>query len=115
MGMSIGFSSSSLDESVALCNPDPSEFTILSKTLIEGNLVIKVHYKGCTNYEGNKILLFCGVSVKQVLKINDGKIDPHFSENPRTVHPFARFEPTQKGWEMAVRLASLIGSDNKHG
>ena len=39
--------------------------------------------------------------------IKQGKdvgIDPHFSDNKKYHSPIARFEPTDRGWEMALTL-----------
>lgn len=33
-------------------------------------------------------------------------IDPHFSENKNFHSPIARFEPTEKGWENAVKFTT---------
>ena len=46
-----------------------------------------------------------GVSLKTV-------VDPHFSSNNGYgMSPYARFEPTDEGWRMALRLCEML-NDN---
>lgn len=63
--------------------------------------VVEIHYPGCTNREGRKILVFSGLSSSQICKLD--WIDPHFLGLPES--PIARFDPTDKGWDLAVKLA----------
>ena len=85
-------------------NPNPLNFKVISTEQIGDNVVAQIKYPDCTNYDGNKICLFKGVTV---LDIKSRKvIDPHFADN--TMAPFARFKPTQDGWEAAKLLASII-------
>jgi len=35
-------------------------------------------------------------------------IDPHFAENKYMFSPFARFEPTTRGWLAANKLAETL-------
>lgn len=86
-----------------LPNPDPENFKILSSQTIGNWLIIKVNYPDCTNYEGNKILLYKYVTVEQL--IAQGSIDPHFSNNCNFHSPVARFIPTDDGWRMACKIA----------
>jgi hypothetical protein len=118
MGLSIG-SSCSYDEKrkytvpVAdsepqkLPNPDPKKFIVNRTFVCSGNtacMVVAVNYPDCTNYEGDKILLFVG-DVPNFNKVT--KLDPHFCEGDH-LSPFARFEPTNQGWIQAVALAERM-------
>lgn len=113
----IGFSSCSYEERrkyttpvtevVSLPNPDPKKFTINrthATVSINACLVLAVNYPDCTNYEGDKILLFVG-NIPNLSKIT--KLDPHFCEGKHP-SPFARFEPTNEGWIQAVALAEIM-------
>ena len=47
-------------------NPDPTRF-VIQKTERAGRfLIAEVHYPNCQNYEGNKILVFDGVTEKML-------------------------------------------------
>ena len=87
-------------------NPNPSNWKIL-KHFKEGEyLIIKINYPNCTNHEGNKILVYKGVSLE---KLKDQvRIDPHFSEDKNYHFPIARFEPTQYGWDLAKKLVECL-------
>lgn len=114
MGLIKHFSSSSLDRdyeplvkqtSIKKGNPNPNNYKILLHEKIGRFLIVKINYLDCTNYEGNKILMFEHVSIKDLEK--QKSIDPHFSENKMYIHPIARFEPTDKGLEMARLCAKF--------
>lgn len=85
-------------------NPDPTNFSIGSCVAINGNLVVTLKYHNCTNFEGNKILVYKGVSKQQFLSRKT--IDPHFTED--NLRPFARFEPTHEGKLAAIALAESL-------
>lgn len=85
-------------------NPDPTNYIINSDITIHGYLILDITYRGCTNFEGNKILVFDhGVTIDKL--INQYAIDPHFSDNTNMISPIARFVPTDKGWDMAMHFA----------
>lgn len=86
-----------------LPNPNPKNFVILRSQRIGAYLIMEIHYPDCTNYEGHKVLLFKGTTREKLL--NQGSIDPHFSNNKRMISPIARFEPTPTGWSMARKVA----------
>ena len=65
-----------------------------------------INYPDCINYEGNKILVFEGINYIKLY--SQGSIDPHFSNNENFHSPIARFEPTDKGWSMAVKLCENL-------
>jgi hypothetical protein len=86
-------------------NPNPKRFEVLEikqYTGISQSFVMKVRYLDCTNYEGIKIMVYRGVHFPVT------RLDPHFSED--AMSPFARFEPTQKGWDMANVMASFLSA-----
>jgi hypothetical protein len=85
--------------------PDPRRFEILRGFNVANKdttwAILEVYYPDCTNYEGRKILVYKGTTTYRIR--NYDKLDPHFTEGPIT--PFARFEPTEEGWEGALTLA----------
>ena len=82
------------------CNPDPQKWTIKKSLQIENFLIIYVNYPNCTNYEGNKILVYVNLCISDLYAI--GKIDPHFSDKKPQFSPIARFVPNEEGWAMAI-------------
>ncbi len=83
-----------------LPNPNPSNYHIKTMMSIGKYMVILINYPDCTNYEGNKILVYKNVTLEDLNK--QGSIDPHFSNNKSKHSPVARFEPTEYGWNLAV-------------
>lgn len=89
--------------------PDSSKFEIQDVEEVGKILVMKVRYPNCGNcsYEGNKILVFENVALKQVLKWR--KIDPHFRAtttlNNEAPSPIARFPGSKEGWKDALAYA----------
>lgn len=80
-------------------NPDPTNYTIRSSKTIGRFLLVLVYYPNCTNYSGEKILVYENVSLEQ-LKAQK-HIDPHFLEDSRYYSPIARFVPNKHGWNLA--------------
>lgn len=115
MGLRIGRSSSCWDGSVRSQipenNPNPNNYKIIRTEQFENALLMEILYPDCTNYEGRKILLFKKVTLKEVMK--QGAIDPHFSNNSKFHSPFARFEPTELGWELGRHIGLLISKVSK--
>jgi len=84
--------------------PDPEKY-VIKKSYQKGKyLVILINYPDCKNYEGNKILVFENIYLDDLKR--QGIIDPHFSDNGKYYSPIARFEPTNRGWNMAVSFVS---------
>lgn len=82
--------------------PDPKNYRILRERGYGDALVMEVYYPDCTNYEGKKILVFDDWRKLAAMM----GLDPHFT----ALHgPFARVEPTEKGWEYAKMLAEELG------
>lgn len=87
-------------------NPDPNNWEIVEYAQRGLSLVVKIRYPNCTNYEGMKILFYRECTLGDLRK--QKLIDPHFSNNEDYHSPFARFEPTERGWRTAVQLAELF-------
>lgn len=87
-------------------NPDPNNYKIVKHLQFGKFLLIMINYPDCTNYEGNKILLFDNVSLFELIK--QEKIDPHFSNNKKYKSPIARFEPTVYGWILGLKLIDSL-------
>lgn len=88
-----------------LPNPNPENYKILRSERVTKNLVIEIQYLDCKNYEGRKILVFENCTLKDLEE--QRFIDPHFLEDKKYHSPVARFEPTQRGWEAALKFAIL--------
>lgn len=86
-------------------NPDPTNYQIVKAEEHGKYLIIKINYPNCTNYEGNKILVFKATLLELV---NQKVIDPHFFNNKDFKSPIARFVPTDEGWGMARILVSAL-------
>lgn len=87
-------------------NPNPDKYDILDKYEYTNNsctyVVLLIKYVGCTNYEGQKILLYQNCTFMDLMF--QKTLDPHFCDNPNHIYPIARFIPTLEGWEMALRF-----------
>jgi hypothetical protein len=83
-----------------LPNPNPENFKIIASLCCEDFLIVRVNYPDCTNFEGDKILVYQGdITAEDLAKRKT--LDPHFHDNPKHPSPIARFEPTEEGWRMA--------------
>lgn len=112
MGIFRAVSHSSFESSSATApapvagNPNPNNWKLVKYKEMAGYLIVQLNYPDCKNYEGNKILVFEGISLADL--INQKTIDPHFFPNktgaPRS--PVARFTPDTNGWTMAEVLAN---------
>ena len=91
---------------VDIRNPDPNNYTIKKTEQIREYLIVFINYPNCFNYEGNKILVYKHTRINYL--INQKSIDPHFSNNKKYISPIARFEPTNDGWLMAVKLCNAM-------
>lgn len=99
-------STASIGRSRPLPNPNPLNFQITRAEQVGSGLVLEVLYPDCTNYEGRKVLVYDGVTLGQLHA--QGSLDPHFSDNAERISPMARFEPTERGWALALQVAGLI-------
>jgi len=103
MGVIKHFSSDSRDFNYnPTPNPDPNKFKLVWHENINGYPVLLVNYPDCTNYEGDKILVYDRDFDINILLCTH-RIDPHFYSAKDS--PIARFEPTQRGWKMACSFA----------
>ena len=89
-----------------LPNPDPRSFVIQHHVKMGNMVILIVVYPGCTTFEGRKILVFRGVSLRKLLALKE--LDPHFCDDPAHPSPVARFRPDDQGWEDAVRFCQAI-------
>lgn len=88
-------------------NPNPYKFFIdkMERNKDNGSVVVMITYPDSNNYEGKKILVYDSYKKFQKL-VKDQMIDPHFLKD--SYSPIARFEPTEKGWELAIKLADFL-------
>jgi len=82
-----------------LPNPNPRNFKFKKIEIMEEYALAWINYPDCTNYEGDKILVFENMSLTDMANMN--RIDPHFCDGEHP-SPIARFEPTERGWDMAI-------------
>lgn len=85
-------------------NPNPNRFTVKRTEQFGCAIVAEINYPDCTNYEGNKIIVFVGKKIQWIH--NSRHIDPHFEKGSGV---FARFVPTPGGWHAACECAKLVG------
>jgi len=93
--------------------PNPAEFKIMASFECSDDkdtwIAVKVNYPGCTNYEGNKILVFQGLSLETIKSVT--MLDPHFSDKKGYLSPVARFKPTEHGWQLAMEFCMMMTAD----
>ena len=87
-------------------NPDPNNFRIEVIRPCGEFVALCVVYPDCTNYEGRKILVFKD-SHEKFHGVHVGTLDPHFCDQGHS-SPVARFEPTDRGWQMAIRFMEMM-------
>lgn len=89
-------------------NPNPGMFTIKRVDTFRNEydvyLVAEINYVGCTNYEGNKVCVFKGISKDELMALT--YLDPHFAESKFS--PIARFKPDGEGWANARMFAKML-------
>ena len=69
------------------------ELNFIRSQQVKTNVVVEINYPDCTNYEGNKIIVFKDVNKLTIWNLNS--IDPHFCESK--LSPFARFKASEFG------------------
>jgi len=80
--------------------PYPQLFSVAKSENVCGNLIMLVNYPNCTTFKGFKLLLLKGE------KYDKMRLDPHLLGD---AHPVvARFEPNEKGWELARLCAKNL-------
>jgi hypothetical protein len=86
-------------------NPDPKNFAIMRSYGAGKWCVVEVRYPDATNYEGRKVMVYAAPA-SEVL--GQAVLDPHFCDNDSCLSPFARFEPTDRGWRTALALVESM-------
>ena len=86
-------------------NPKADNFSVVKHQVHGDYIVVVLRYPDAINYEGRKLLVFENVA-KFWERANNRDIDPHFLEN--RFSPIARFEPTDRGWAMAMSFVSNL-------
>lgn len=86
-------------------NPNPKNFKFIAVEEYNGYLLAKINYPDAKNFEGNKILLYKGVTL--ITLVNSKELDPHFSDKKGSLSPIARFAPTEDGWNMGLKLMGV--------
>ena len=105
MGIGLFSSTCSLtppESPVRFPNPNPARFVILRTEQVGRSVVAEVRYPDCINYEGRKVLVYADMDASALRSRTT--IDPHFAQYGG---PLARFEPTQRGWDLAVEVARM--------
>lgn len=87
--------------------PNPKRFLINKVEQIGPWVVASVYYPEATNYEGNKVMVY--MCSEQKLR-EQLILDPHFCQNKKHPTPFVRFEPTEQGWNAAIKLATCLSN-----
>lgn len=87
--------------------PNPARFIILKYFLDSPYAALLVHYTGCTNYEGKKLLILEGVFDAGQVR-NMRMLDPHFTDERHAIRVIARLEPTAHGMKLAEELIRLL-------
>ena len=112
MGCSFVFSGSSFDSPKRRNpNPDPRKWDLVRKYERYPYLMLQVTYPNCTNYEGQKILIFRNCTYADILKQKE--LDPHFARSKTKVSPFMRIEPTEEGWLMGKQIINNWRSEHE--
>lgn len=88
-------------------NPDPANYKVVLAEEHGNYLIVKLNYPNCTNFEGNKILVFQGIKLIDLM--NQRLIDPHFFQDSKYASPIARFVPTPEGLLMARKFVVAMG------
>lgn len=89
-------------------NPNPRNFKIIWMRTVGVYVVVKVNYPGCTNYEGDKILVYKGMTEREIAELPE--LDPHFYERGKKQYPspIARFSPSKEGEDLAWFFVNLM-------
>lgn len=80
--------------------PIPTMFTVEDVQYLGEYVLVRINYPHCKNWDGDKICLY---KTNVWIEVScSGVIDPHFL--PDRLSPMARFEPSDEGVDLAVRL-----------
>ena len=107
--MGCSFMSSCFTNSEVTSNPNPKKFTLIEDWISDKYHLMRVRYHGCTNYEGEKLLLYETKNFECVIADKEKGLDPHFCETG--VSPIARFKPDSRGLQLALSIVNRGGHD----
>lgn len=86
--------------------PEPEKRHQILQLYARGRFVVAaIRFLDSANYEGLKCLVY-EAHVEDIKRATF--LDPHFCETGGHLVPVARFEPTDRGWEMACSLVELL-------
>jgi hypothetical protein len=115
MGMNPMGKTSHLNLCGVVSNPDPLRWTLVQGYQMGDMCVVCVKYTGCTNYDGKKVMVYENARLRDLTSGKIRSLDPHFDcRNVNDWVPFARFEPTRRGWNAACLLAARL-QQHKYG
>ena len=83
-------------------NPDPVNFVIDNVISTKDYLLAIVTYPNCTNFDGQKYILFKGLSELELFEMDT--LDPHFFPENKIV---ARLKPNEEGLELAYKIMEI--------
>lgn len=86
-------------------NPCANRFEVLRLERWGDGVVAELKYLDSKNYGGRKILVFDNFDRFQD-QVTRKDLDPHFLEDRYS--PVARFEPTDRGWGLALRFLLVL-------
>lgn len=94
--------------------PDSQKFEIEDVyDSINNYIILKVKYPNCSmcSYEGNKVIVYSGIQLKDVLKWRE--IDPHFRDSDsndakKAPSPIAKFPASSEGWVDAIAFVNHL-------
>ena len=89
--------------------PRADNFKITNLSEIGNFLVAVITYPNCLPYNGAKVLVYEGVTIKDITSWE--LIDPHFLENENFISPIARFPASIGGIEDAVNYTRMLCDD----
>ena len=89
-------------------DPIPTNFKFLKTHEAGKYTVTEILYPDASNYEGRKIAIY-KCDIKTLHKAI--RLDPHFNEKTGKLVPIARFEPTEQGWNMALKLMEILNNE----
>ena len=92
-------------------NPNPNNFTIESVTSLDDvHSLVRLHYIGCTNFDGRKICIY-RCPPKKIITYKF--LDPHFSDREDIISPIARFPRNVEGERNAMIFLAGISLKKK--
>lgn len=100
MGMSVNSKSCYTNSRQPAPNPSPDRWELLVEYVGAKGYALKVRYTDCTNYEGEKIMVYEGLCLPRKT------LDPHFQ--PGADSPVARFRPDATGWRRAKAMVDSL-------